>query len=77
MKFALSNCAPIHNTYIYTDIDECGTGNDNCAEQASCMNTDGSFMCTCHTGYNGNGVTCEGELLTCINIINTIILVSF
>ena len=59
--------------FIIIDIDECSTGNANCAEQASCMDTDGSFMCICNTGYTGNGITCKGELLICTINFNTIL----
>ena len=46
---------------IFLDIDECISGTDNCDLNASCNNTDGSFTCTCNTGYSGDGVTCEGN----------------
>ena len=36
---------------------------DNCAEKALCMDTDGSFMCTCNIGYTGDGATCNGEFI--------------
>ncbi|KAI8481558.1 transmembrane receptor protein tyrosine kinase [Branchiostoma belcheri] len=42
-----------------TDIDECTAGIDNCDTQATCTNTDGSFNCTCNSGYTGDGVTCS------------------
>ena len=44
------------------DVDECASGTHNCHVDANCTNTKGSFYCTCHTGYSGNGVLCEGEL---------------
>ena len=44
----------------YLDINECSSGTDNCAEQASCVDTDGSFTCTCNTGYTGDAVACTG-----------------
>ena len=59
---------------IYTDVDECNAGTDNCAEQALCMDTDGSFTCTCNTGYTGDGMTCSGKTachsIAHFNIIN-------
>ena len=33
----------------------------SCHEDANCTNTKGSFFCTCHTGYSGDGVTCAGN----------------
>ena len=31
-----------------------------CAAEADCINTAGSFICTCKDGYQGNGKTCKG-----------------
>ena len=43
------------------DVDECATNNGGCSNTlATCANNDGSFTCTCNTGYAGNGVTCAG-----------------
>ena len=36
-------------------------GTDNCADQADCMNTEGSFTCMCNQGYIGSGTTCTGK----------------
>ena len=47
---------------MYTiDINECTMGTDNCAAEATCTNTEGSFTCTCNQGYTGDGVACNGK----------------
>ena len=43
----------------FSDIDEC-EGNHSCHVNATCMNTKGPYVCTCHPGYNGNGRDCTG-----------------
>ena len=54
----------------FLDIDECSPHDlaanyshyaHNCHADANCSNTKGSFYCTCHVGYSGNGVTCLGR----------------
>lgn len=38
-----------------TDIDECLIGTYNCPTNNDCLNTDGSYYCTCTSGYtNGS-----------------------
>ena len=44
------------------DINECLSNNGGCNVNALCANTEGSFSCTCKTGYSGNGFICEGIL---------------
>ena len=46
------------------DINECASGTDNCDEDATCSNIPGSFVCTCNSGFSGDGVTCI-ELVPC------------
>ena len=43
---------------VFADVDECG--GDPCDSEADCNNTVGSFMCTCCTGFSGDGMTCIG-----------------
>ena len=45
----------------FLDINECLTS--PCSPNAQCIDTIGSFTCTCNTGYIGNGVTCAGMFL--------------
>ena len=46
-------------SFSLPDIDECEA--DLCHQEASCMNTDGSYICTCNRGYFGNGLECSGK----------------
>ncbi|XP_078363993.1 polycystin family receptor for egg jelly-like [Oculina patagonica] len=40
------------------DKDECQNGTHNCSMNAQCINTFGSFNCSCLQGYLGDGVQC-------------------
>ena len=40
------------------DVDECLDPPDPCPEGASCVNSIGSYHCSCRSGYSGNGRTC-------------------
>ena len=48
---------------ISTDIDECQNGEHLCDLNASCINTEGNYTCSCLAGYTGNGFTCSSESL--------------
>jgi len=52
------------NYCSFVDIDECTSGTHNCHIDANCTNTKGSFYCTCHAGYSGDGVICE-DIIEC------------
>ena len=58
---------------VNAEVDECSEDLDNCEHE--CTNTDGSFTCSCHTGYqlNSDGHSCSG-LLTCIKLPYTVLL---
>jgi len=49
-------------TYLfYLDTDECASAEANeCDVNALCTNTDGSYMCRCIRGYEGDGINCTG-----------------
>ena len=50
--------------FFHTDIDECIEERDSCTQ--TCINTVGSYTCSCLTGYGlgRDGRTCDGELKT-------------
>ena len=50
--------------FLPADIDECALGTDNCSDNANCSDTIGSYDCTCRTGFDGNGILCEGIINT-------------
>ena len=45
----------------FSDVDECESDNGGCAQ--ICINTAGSFECSCTAGYSltGDNTTCEGN----------------
>ena len=45
---------------IASDFDECSSEPSPCDENADCVNSDGSYSCTCKQGFTGNGAICEG-----------------
>ena len=44
----------------FTDFDECSLEPSPCDENSDCSNSEGSYSCTCKTGFTGNGAICEG-----------------
>ena len=44
---------------VFLDSDECQSS--PCHSNATCNNTNGSFICTCNSGYSGDGFTCTGK----------------
>ena len=47
--------------FIVEDTNECQNNNGGCAQ--SCTNTEGSFLCSCDTGYilGADGFGCDGK----------------
>ena len=43
---------------LFTDIDECKRSPGIC--ESDCINTEGSFKCSCPRGYQSVGDNCEG-----------------
>ena len=52
------------STLFHSDIDECELDSLNdCDENANCIDTIGSYNCSCSPGYEGDGFNCTGVLL--------------
>ena len=45
------------------DVNECSTGSAVCDPKADCQNTFGCYLCSCKSGFYGNGKTCSGKKL--------------
>ena len=52
----------LSNKILVADVDECTTDIHNCDVNAVCTDTDGSFTCSCNSGYSGDGTTCTSKL---------------
>ena len=55
-------------TDSFADINECVLGLDNCDHNATCHDSDGSYDCYCNSGYEGDGFSCESELMRDLNL---------
>ena len=53
----------LRQTIFFLDVIECDM-QGICDPRAFCNNTMGSFMCTCHVGYSGDGFLCVGTFIT-------------
>lgn len=50
-----------HKTF-FTDVNECTKENGGCSQ--ICINTYGSYTCSCKDGYIAKGKSCEGKSVT-------------
>ena len=41
-----------------------------CHQQAICVDTDGSYICICSSGYTGDGQICSGNFHAFINFLH-------
>ena len=44
-----------------SDANECDEGSASCDLNADCVNTQGSYTCTCKVGYSGDGIYCTSK----------------
>jgi len=52
------------NDVVSVDIDECASNTHKCDLHSSCVNTIGSYKCSCFDGFSGTGLKCTGYLLS-------------
>jgi len=45
-------------TLCELNVNECATGDHDCDGNATCADTDGSYVCTCKAGWQGDGTSC-------------------
>ena len=51
-----------------TDADECASPETNSCDSGSlCTNTEGSYVCRCLRGYDGDGRNCTGNF--CFSVV--------
>ena len=43
-------------------VDNGNCSSSPCDANAACADFDGSFICTCNSGFSGDGLTCQGIL---------------
>lgn len=51
--------------YLFADFNECNIPSI-CNENAICKDEDGSYLCKCNNGFQGNGKICNG-MIFCLN----------
>ena len=61
MRVLYNRCLPIF--LFISDVDECSLRTDQCGINADCLNTIGSYSCTCKVGFSGDGINCTGLTL--------------
>ena len=60
-KIMLCRCRANYIFFVHPDIDECAEGDSGCSQ--ICVNTPGSYYCTCELGFAPNGPQCEGTVI--------------
>ena len=63
--------SPMYFNFLIADINECENGTDLC--EHDCTNTEGSYNCSCLTGYilATDGRNCTGKPTHDINVFKT------
>ena len=54
-------CSQLQCVFTSADKNECATPETNqCNANSLCTNTEGSYVCRCLNGYQGDGLQCQG-----------------
>ena len=56
----------------FIDIVNCES-DDGCHANATCTDGNGSYTCVCKAGFTGDGFTCAGQKVTCLQLILTMV----
>ena len=51
----------LSNVLFILDVDECSSRQHGCDNNAQCINTPGTFVCKCNSGFSANGTFCKGK----------------
>ncbi len=51
-----------YKAILSADINECNDSVAVCNDNADCMDTNGSFECSCRRGFSGDGFNCNGDI---------------
>ena len=54
-----------------SDINECNIDSP-CHANATCNNTEGSYICECNIGFTGDGFTCDGIYVNVYQFFNVL-----
>lgn len=64
-----------HEWYFILDVDECSNATLNdCHGNATCTDTEGTYMCMCNDGYTGDGVSCDSTFKRFIYLLTPALL---
>lgn len=58
-NFETADKITIKLTHISLDINECRDETNRCHVKARCINTQGSYTCSCNSGFHGDGMVCS------------------
>ena len=63
----IENSAVTYSVNIFhlltADVDECAIGNHSCHDNATCHNNQGSYTCSCNSGFAGDGIFCTSKCI--------------